>query len=386
MAKKPALPPGASRLPSGKIRLQFRDPRTGERLSPRAVDPAQPASYDTPAEAWRAYVELTDLLATAMERGVLLCDFWKDWTDEDHYLYGRKRSPQTLETNASRTSKFIQKYGHLPIAAIDGVIVDQFMRDGGKSSQIQGLSALFTDALDTADPPLVQRNPFAKLARDLEKIERGRREEERELEPAPSEAEIWALLDAALKLPVLPAFYGWLYVAAWTGARPGEVDAMKWEHLEDDGYYICEQFNTRLRRISKPKWNSKRTIELRPDVMQIIDAQPRLKNSPYIFNSTRETHFNAETRTYWWNKVRHLVGGLKIYLATRHFFITWAVDNGAAPHDLAEHIGHKDNGTLLMDVYYRPRQKDTRARRSMRDLYAARPIDLSAERKRRRGA
>lgn len=381
---KPKLPPGASRLPSGKIRLQIRDPRTGERISPRAIDPSQPASYDTPDEAMRAYVHLTESTQQSLERGVTVRDFWQDWTDEDHYLYGRKRKPQTLATNRTRTKRFIDEYGDLPMHAVDGTIVDRFMRNGGRHSHVQGLRAMFQDALD-ADPPLVLSNPFGRLGKELDRIEKRRRTRERKLDPAPSEQEIQALLEYAGDV-IPPMAWALLYVACWTGARPGEVFAMKWKHYDPAGSYrIAEAFETRTRRMTDPKWDSDRTIELRPGVVAVLeDLRAQRGSSPYIFTTSRGTHWNHESFGHWWDKVRHRVNGTKLYNATRAFFITWAVDHGVAPHDLAEHVGHKDNGALLMDTYYRPRQKDTRSRRSMRDLYASQPIDLSAERARRR--
>ena len=78
------------------------------------------------------------------------------------------------------------------------------------------LRAMFNDARKPQAGALIDRNPFANLG-----IERGKG---RKNVQSPNEAQTWAMLDAADDLTP-PSFAAYLVTAAWSAARPGELDA-----------------------------------------------------------------------------------------------------------------------------------------------------------------
>jgi hypothetical protein len=52
-----------------------------------------------------------------------------------------------------------------------------------------------------------------------------------------------------------PSFAAWLHVAAFTGFRPGELDAIRWERFEfaRNRIVVAEQFNAATRKFDTPK-------------------------------------------------------------------------------------------------------------------------------------
>jgi integrase len=84
---------------------------------------------------------------------------------------------------------------------------------------------MFNDAASVKAGRLIDRNPFQKLGISRGK---GRRDQQ-----PPTEQKVWEIIAHARKL-ACPSFAAWLQVAAFTGLRPGELDALRWERIDFD--------------------------------------------------------------------------------------------------------------------------------------------------------
>jgi integrase len=93
---------------------------------------------------------------------------------------------------------------------------------------------------------VVSRNPFARLG-----ISRG---PGRRNEQPPSEEQVWKLIRCARELAA-PSFAAWLQVAAFSGLRPGELDALRRANvdLERSRIRVAEQFSAAARTFTLPK-------------------------------------------------------------------------------------------------------------------------------------
>ena len=159
----------------------------------------------------------------------------------------------------------------------------------------------------------------------------------------------------------------------WSAARPGELDALRWDDLDFTPGAECirieRQWNVKAGKVTAPKHDSRRTIAMTAPVRGRLLALPR--ESEWVFTTVRGTHYTPSSRNLHWNRVRAGVGigNVSLYLATRHFYGWYALNVlGFPPHVIALHLGHDDGGELVRNLYGHP---DAAIARSMtRDGFA----------------
>lgn len=383
------LPTGARVNPqSNRVTLMFEVDEKGKtrRLSQNKILPTEPRSYSNdPAEVWAGHNRVTTFLASRIERGHTVRGFWEDWTNPDHHRWGigSKRQESTLKTYRTRLRTFVDGHGDRPLLSIDERTIDKFMANGGRYSNLTALDTFFSDALKVG---LIVKHPCRDMAREREAAERLRRQDTRP--PVPDEDVLMALLDVAGRAPYPRSYWAWLYIGAETGMRGGELDAMKWEHLDGDRYYIAEQWNEKVQDWTVPKHRSFRTLRLSADALSVIEAMRPLANgSEFIFNTSLGSHWSHGSRIYWWERFKHegltlrdRVGGVSVYNATRHYWATMALNHWGIPIRRASTMfGHKDGGILMHKVYVR--RDDEGDALAVQQALDARPRKLSAHRR-----
>jgi integrase len=352
-----------TQLASGRWRTRIRHPRTHQMITPHTVI-GGPTTYATEQAADRAASEARQLLLANARAGVTVREFWQEWTRDP--LWQRPAESTNLH-NQERTRAFVDAYGHLPIRAIDDDTVRDYRRDGGSDATIPALRAMFNDAKRADAGRLVDRNPFAGLR---VRQTRGRRD----LEP-PAQADAQRLIALADELTP-PSFAAWLDVAIHEGARPGELDALRWTDLDftpgAETVRIERQWNARTGKLTVPKHGVTRTIAMTPNARDRLLSLPRA--SEWCFTSLRGTHYTPSSRCFHWNRVRCAagLGTTPLYLATRHAFAAYAWNVlELDPADIAQHLGHQDGGELVRKLYGHFDQ--ARARQRVRNAYAAAP-------------
>lgn len=329
-----------TKLPSGRWRAQLYDSRVGRNVSVSQVLGGR-VSFATRTEAKQARARAREQLAEIIELGVTVKLFWERWTTDPIFL--RPKEATNLH-NRERTKKFVEKYGHLPIAHVGDFVVAEWLAGGKHGSTIPSLRAMFNDARSAQGGRLIVANPFAELGRPKG---RGRRDQ-----TPPSEEMVWTLIGHAREL-TSPSFAAWLQVAAFTGIRPGELDALRWSSVDLQGSRIkvLEQFSAHSGTFTLPKNGRTREAPLTAPAREALIALPH--ESEFTFVNLRGKHMTASARAYHWKAVRAAAGYIgSLYLATRHFAGSYMVNVLEMPsEDVAIALGHEDGGDLVRRLY-----------------------------------
>ena len=151
----------------------------------------------------------------------------------------------------------------------------------------------------------------------------------------------------------MPSFAAWLQVAAFTGLRPGELDALRWERVElaRNRIVVAEQFNAATRIFDTPKNHQQREAPLTGPAREALEALPR--ESEFCFVPIRGEHWTPSARAYHSKAVRAAAGWEgSLYLATRHFAGWYMVNVLEMPsEDVAIALGRLDGGNLVRRLY-----------------------------------
>lgn len=329
-----------SKLPSGRWRAQVYDPRVGRNVSVSTILPGASSSA-TKTEAKQARARAREVLAALEASDMTVRQFWERWTRDP--LFARPKESTNIH-NRERTKAFVELHGDQPIAHVGDLTVAEWLKGGMRNSTIPALRAMFNDAASAKGGRLVARNPFACLG--IAKGS-GRRDQQ-----PPSEQQVWDLIEAAHEV-AFPAFGAWLQVAAFTGMRPGELDALRWRAVDfaDARIVVAEQFNAASRSFTTPKNGKTRLAPLTAPAREALLTLPQ--DGEFCFVNLRGTHLTASARAYHWKAVRAATGWTgHLYLATRHF-AGWYMYNplDMASEDVAIALGHEDGGELVRGLY-----------------------------------
>jgi integrase len=171
----------------------------------------------------------------------------------------------------------------------------------------------------------------------------------------PTQEQMEALIAHARDLTP-PSFAAYLEFACVTGARPGELDAMRWPRvrLAEDEADLVEQWSAKTRTFTEPKYGAY-TIALTSRAREVLLRMKRdSTDSPFVFTTLRGTHYTPPSRTHHWNRVRAAagLGHTPLYLATRHYFGWYATNVLELPAEVvAQQLGHRDGGRLVATLY-----------------------------------
>jgi integrase len=329
-----------TKLPSGRWRAQVYDPATGKNLSVSNIL-GRPGTFATKTEAKQARTKARERLGAIHARDVTVRGFWERWIADP--LFARPKESSDIRRR-ELTKAFVERYGELPICHVGDEIVAQWLAGGRRSGTVPGLCSMFNDAASIKAGRLVERNPFSKLG-----ISRGtgRRDQQ-----PPSERQVWELIAHARRLSG-PSFAAWLQVAAFTGLRPGELDALRWARVdfERERIVVAEQFNAATRRFDTPKNHLRREAPLTTQARSALIGLVR--EGEFCFTSLRGEHWSPSSRAYHWKAVRAAAGWEgSLYLATRHFAGSYMVNVLQMPsEDVAIALGHRDGGELVRKLY-----------------------------------
>jgi integrase len=351
-----------SRLPSGRWRAQVYDPSLGRNVSASRVLGGS-GTFPTKSEAKRARERAREHLAGIREQDLTVRAFWERWTTDP--LFARPKESSNIRRR-ELTKSFVDRYGEVSLRQVGDEIVAEWLAGGRRVGTVMGLSAMFNDAASMRAGRLVDRNPFARLG-----ISRGRGRRD---EQPPSEQQAWEIIEHARRVSC-PSFAAWLQVAAFTGMRPGELDALRWEHVDfgRQRILVAEQFNAATRRFDTPKNHLRREAPLTAHARSALTTLPC--EGEFCFVPIRGEHWTPSARAYHWKAVRAASSWEgSLYLATRHF-AGWYMVNvlEMASEDVAIALGHQDGGNLVRRLYgHRDRH---RALDRIVGAYAERSLD-----------
>jgi integrase len=181
-------------------------------------------------------------------------------------LFARPKDSTNVH-NRERTRTFVERYGSRRIDLVDDDIVGEWLAGGRRNGTVPALRAMFNDAASAKAGRLVRQNPFARLG-----ISRG---PGRRHQQPPSEEHVWKLIRCAQEL-ACPSFAAWLQVAAFTGLRPGELDALRRVNVDlgRARIVVAEQFNAKTRTFTPPKNGLTREAPLTNPAREAIVGLP----------------------------------------------------------------------------------------------------------------
>ena len=340
-----------AKLSNGNYRGRVRDPRSGRQIAPHTVI-GGPRSYRTQAERDDAQRQARAVLLEPNAH-LTVRDWWETWTTSDAYGAARGRSPETIAHNRERTRAFVDVYGDRLMRTIDRNVAHEWITDMRRLWTVPALRAMFNDAERAGK---ITHPPFNKLG--LAKRTRVNRQ-------LPSRADIDRMLSLADELTP-PSFAAYLFTTAWQGIRPGESDALRWDRLDFDAgtMMIDQQWSAKGARFKEPKHGSTRKLPIVPIVAQLLTELPR--ESEFVFTNLRGTHYTPSSRVHHWNRVRCTLGlgGMELYLATRHFFVTYAIEQlGLSVDDIGWYCGHRGGGGRIVRDHYLHPDDDARRER-----------------------
>jgi integrase len=329
-----------SKLPSGRWRAQVYDSSLARNVSVSRVL-GGPGTFATKSEAKRAREQARVRLGDVCMNGGSLRGFWERWTTDP--LFARPKESTNIH-NRERTRAFVERYGSRRIDAIDDTVVTEWLAGGKRNGTIPALRAMFNDAASAKGGRLVRQNPFARLG-----ISRG---PGRRHEQPPSEEQVWKLIGCARDL-ASPSFAAWLQVAAFTGLRPGELDALRRVNIDlaRSRIRVVEQYSAMARKFTLPKNGQTRDAPLTEPAREAILSLP--VEGEFCFAPIRGSHWTASARAYHWKAVRAAAGwDGSLYLATRHFAGWYMVNLLELPsEDVSIALGHTDGGELVRRLY-----------------------------------
>ena len=340
-----------SKLPSGRWRAQIYDSRAGGNVSVSRVT-GGPGSFRTRTEAKQARAQARERLKEIEVGGVTVLEWWERWTTDP--LFARPKKSTNLHYR-ERTEAFARKYGELPMAHVGDLVVAEWLAGGAQNGTVASLRVMFSDAASAKAGRLVQRNPFSGLGIGKG---RGRRDQQ-----PPVEEMVWSLIGHAREVSS-PDFAAWLQVAAFTGLRPGELDALAPESIEwrRGRIMVVEQYNSKSKAFTLPKNGKTREAPLTAPAREALRALPLVSRPTVVIDNTPRTfcflnlqgnHWTASARAYHWKAVRAAASWqLSLYLATRHF-AGWYMVNvlGMPSEDVAIALGHEDGGEMVRRLY-----------------------------------
>jgi len=267
---------------------------------------------------------------------------------------------QKASTNigyAEQVRQFVDRHGELRLRDVDVELALEWL--GEKRWTHGGLRAMFTDARHAG---LIDNNPFAGL--------RLRGTGGRKNLDVLAEAEVNELACCALEVweaEVGLTMRALISVAAFVGARPAEIYALRWSDVDmrADEVQIARQYSPRTRTFELPKNGRGRIVVLTAPAKAAITDLPRPVNSDeLIFRSARGKPITGRTQHYYWHPIRCRFGrpSMDLY-ELRHFCAAWLFNNHQLPaQDVAHQLGHTDGGALVQQLYGHPSEALARER------------------------
>jgi integrase len=225
-------------------------------------------------------------------------------------------------------------------------------------AQLLALRAMFNDARRSG---VVVSNPFRELG--IERS-RGRRD-------LPSEwltaGDVDRLAQCAREVHAASGYgdtlASLLVFAAYTGLRPGELYALRYDDLGAETLEVKRAADSHTRSLTLPKNGRARTVVYPAKAREAVERVPRLSGVELVFPSPTGVQLWASSFLWVWNPARAAFGRPRMALhELRHFCATYLLELGLAPADVAVQLGHTDGGALVMSTYGHPSDRAARAR------------------------
>lgn len=239
------------------------------------------------------------------------------------------------------------KLGDVTPSALRDWVSDMDCTSKAIRNMLIPLRSIFEDALNDG---LITVNPFERIA--LSKLIRQTSKASDYVVDPFTHEERAAILQAC-RADEWPMFQFWFE----TGLRPGELQALEWQHIDFEHAIVRIEQNQVAGVIKGPKTESgRRTVDLSPDALEALKAQ-----KPISFMRGKRVWLNQRTLEPWETdaQVRKTAwlplmkrAGIKYRnpYQIRHTYASTRLTAGANPWYIADQMGHADV-TMVFKTY-----------------------------------
>jgi integrase len=154
----------------------------------------------------------------------------------------------------------------------------------------------------------------------------------------------------------------------FTGCRPGEMAALKWDNIDLDGGMIVLEKHKTARRVRKP-----RLVPLVPVVVKLLIHLRRTSEGEFVFRNDRGNPWHRSALSLRIQRCRRRQGisrAASLY-AVRHQFATAAIVRGVDVKTLSQLLGHQS--TRMTEYYVHMSGEREHLVESMRRATSRRP-------------
>ncbi len=292
-----------------------------------------------------------------------------------------RKTETTRRTHTYAIDTLLAAYGDRPIGALDWTELRMWAYDQPpwRAKAVRALlNAAIVDGVATENPAARLDQPQSRGRRDIVPI-------------APAEVELLARIAVELYGPAYGTHFATMIkVAAWTGMRPSELFALRWEWIDFAGWEISVrgqlERNGDFKSLTKTR--GQRPIVLPPPGGEALRALPRRIDAEEIFRTKRDRKFSLSKLHYYWHPVRTVfetrIGPERLrqfrdsrhperpdmdFYELRHFCATYLLDRGLTPSDVGKQLGCSER--KVIEVYGHP--SDELARQRIKNLWRKRP-------------
>lgn len=244
-----------------------------------------------------------------------------------------KRKPRTLDDYERIVGQRIKpELGHVAVRALSWQMVNQFHSGMARTPRRANYVVSTLRALLNFAERVGIRPPHSNPCKGVEFFR------ERARERFLSEAEIGRAAEAIATAEgegvIGPHAAAGLRLALFTGARSGEVTAIKWEHVD---------WERKLARLPDSKTNEPRTIHLSEAALEVLRGLPRVQ--PFVIAGAKPgAPFQNLGRS--WIVARKYAGLNDVRLHDlRHSYASLAAGRGVSLQMIGKLLGHKVHAT-----------------------------------------
>jgi integrase len=296
-------------------------------------------------------------------------DALRDWYE----LHWRTLKPSTRETSLGLIrNHLIPAFGNSNLAELKREdllrFVEQLKRAGKSTSLARNALSLLRRvcSLAIADGRLA-KNPCLGVARLVKQIENAEAEEVRAVDA-------WTPEELGMLLAVTrerePRYFPLILTAAHTGARHGEILALKWSDIDFSRRQIVIRRSISRRESGTPKSGKWRRVPMTAELAQALSVlqkegrrrRPFDDPDGWVFRSRGGTAIEKTTINRSWRRIRRLAAsrGVRplVFHAFRHTWASLALAAGRSPVWVASVLGHSVEMLLRTYAHATPPAQD----------------------------
>ena len=267
---------------------------------------------------------------------------FEEWGD----IWTMKRglSASTIYHYEMALRPFLEDFGEMSISSLSPERASLWA-SRHSSAQVDVVRNFINRAIERG---LADRNPFSGLGR---KKSKGRADM-----LVPGDKEVALIAESAFAVfdgNHARQMRALVLLTAKTGLRKSEAIAVRWSSIVGDDLHIGAQVD-RHGKLREPKKDSSRVVPIIPEVRALLDEIDRRDDDDdeFIFRGIRGQPLSQGTLHHNWDRMRLVAGFAElVFHALRHHFGTWAYRNLRDAQVVAELMGHKDGGQLVLALY-----------------------------------